>query len=363
MSGMDYSSFLSNGSSSAGTMNFGVNLADYASIRNGSYGKLMKATYAQQKKEEKASEAKDTKQDLTALKSAGDALKSSAEALTDRKLWEKKTIKTKDKETGETVEKEDYDREAINSAIKKFVEDYNAMIDKASESDTKGVLRGATRMIDSTETVSKLLGQVGIKIGADNKLSIDDEKFSEASIGTLKTLFEGSGSYADQISQKASAVSRSAKQATDTYTSEGKYTNSAAGVLTSGKTSGTSSTGKATYQISDDMKNAILAQVKLDFYMYGGDASGKADSNAFKKEMDKYLNSLESKNRSAASDTIKKFREELTDQAAKAIKAENPNWKLGQTVDSTLLNKVFSDDELLKKAEAQVYSNSLNVGV
>ncbi|MDO5381578.1 MAG: hypothetical protein Q4F06_02510 [Eubacteriales bacterium] len=74
------------------------NLSDYAAIKNGSYGKLLKAYYAKQDAE-KASSGGDTVQKSTLMKSGADALKKSADALNNDELWEKKKIKKKDEKT------------------------------------------------------------------------------------------------------------------------------------------------------------------------------------------------------------------------------------------------------------------------
>lgn len=364
--GFDYSGMYGSSSNSSNNGLLGISLTDYASIRNGSYSKLLKATYAQKDEQEKATKSATESKNMTAMKSGAEALKNSTAALTDHKLWEKKKIKEKNEETGEVTEKLDYDRDAIAEAVKNFVKDYNSVISTAGSSDDNSILRSATRMIKDSEVNSKLLKQVGITIGDDNKLTVDEDKLKEASIGTLKTLFEGSGSYADQISQRASTMNRVATEATDTYNSEGKYTNSAASAILSGNTSdvsGIGSTSKATYQISDKMKSAILDQVKLDYYMYGGSKNGINDTNSYKTKVNDYLNSLDSKNRSAASNTITKLREELGKQVEKQIKAQIPGWNSGNSVPNSVLDKVFADDNLMKNAEAVIYNGGVNVGV
>lgn len=358
MAGIDFNSFLGSSNTTTSTMNFGIDLGDYAAIQNGTYYKLAKANYAQQAADEKSEKAIDSKLSLTSMKSSGDALKAAADKLSDRSLWQKKTIKSKDEATGEIVEKEDYDRAAINSAIKEYVEAYNDMIENAGNAETKSVLRTATTMIGDTASVSKLLDRVGIKIGSDNKLTIDEDKLGEASIGELKTLFEGSGSYADKIAGRASSISRSAKEATDNYTGEGTYAKKASG----SSSTNTATSGKATYQLTADMQKAILEQVQLDFYMYGG--NNKTDSSSFTKKMNKFLESVDSDKKDDAKASIKKFRDELSDLVVKAIKAEDSSFKLGNTVDSSILNKIFAnDDELLQKAATQTYGNSFNYSV
>ena len=96
-----------------------INLADYAAIKNGSYGKLLKAYYAKQDAEQAATSG-DSVQKSTLMKTGADALKKSADALNNDELWEKKKIKKKDETTGEEIEVEDYDWDSITKAVKSF---------------------------------------------------------------------------------------------------------------------------------------------------------------------------------------------------------------------------------------------------
>lgn len=140
------------------------NLSDYAAIKNGSYGKLLKAYYAKQDAE-KASSGGDTVQKSTLMKSGADALKKSADALNNDELWEKKKIKKKDEKTGEEIEVEDYDWEAITKAVKSFVEDYNDVVEQAGNSNSKDVLRNAVWMTGITESNENMLSKIGITVG------------------------------------------------------------------------------------------------------------------------------------------------------------------------------------------------------
>ena len=123
----------------------GFSLADYASIKNGSYGKLLKAYYAKQD-EEKAASGGDSVQKGALMKTGADALKKSADALNNDELWEKKKIKKKDEKTREEIEVEDYDWNAITKAVKSCVEDYNDVVEQAGDSNSKDVLRNAVWM-------------------------------------------------------------------------------------------------------------------------------------------------------------------------------------------------------------------------
>ena len=134
-SNVDFSALFSGTSDSSSVGNTNM-LSDYAAIKNGSYGKLMKAYYAKQDAE-KLSGKGDTSQKLTLMKTSADSLKKSADALNDSSLWEKKKIKKKDEKTGEEIEAEDYDWDKITKAVKSFVEDYNDVVKEAGESNTK----------------------------------------------------------------------------------------------------------------------------------------------------------------------------------------------------------------------------------
>ena len=134
-SNVDFSVLFSGTSDSSSVGNTNM-LSDYAAIKNGSYGKLMKAYYAKQDAE-KLSGKGDTSQKLTLMKTSADSLKKSADALNDSSLWEKKKIKKKDEKTGEEIEVEDYDWDKITKAVKSFVEDYNDVVKEAGESNTK----------------------------------------------------------------------------------------------------------------------------------------------------------------------------------------------------------------------------------
>ena len=220
-SNVDYSALFggTSNSSSLGGTNI---LSDYASIKNGSYGKLLKAYYAKQDAEKTAGTG-DTTQKITLMKTSADSLKKSADALNASSLWEKKKIKKKDEETGEETEVEDYDWEAITKAVKSFIEDYNDVVKEAGESNTKDVLRNAAWMTGMTDKSSNMLTKIGITIGKGNKLELDEDALKKSDISSLKSVFTGHNSYASKISQKATSIENAANRATATYTNNGTY--------------------------------------------------------------------------------------------------------------------------------------------
>lgn len=219
---VDYSYLF--GGTQAPTTGGGINFSDYAAIKNGSYGKLLKAYYAKQDAE-KAVTAGDSVHKSTLMKNGADALKKSADALNNDALWEKKKIKKKDETTGEEIEVEDYDWDSITKAVKSFVKDYNDVVEQAGNSDSKDVLRNAVWLTGMTGATGKTLSKIGITIGKGNKLELDEETLKKSDISTLKTLFSGYNSFADKVSVKANGIMNAAARSIGTYKSNGKYSN------------------------------------------------------------------------------------------------------------------------------------------
>lgn len=232
---MDYSSLFGGGAPYIDNGMGGINVSDYAMIKNGSYGKLMKAYYAKQDAD-KLSQSGDSSKTLMLMRSSADSLKKSAQALGDASLYEKKKFKKKDEETGEETEAWDYDWDAIAKAVKTFVDDYNSVVEQAGNSETKNVLRNAAWMTSITEKAGNLLSKAGITIGKGNKLEFDEEALKKKTTGTsgiefdnisaLKSMFTGYGSFASKIAQKASAISSAAartKGVDKTYNKNGAY--------------------------------------------------------------------------------------------------------------------------------------------
>ncbi len=233
---MDYSTLFGGGAPYIENSTGGINVSDYAMIKNGSYGKLMKSYYAKQDAD-KLSQSGDSSKKLTLMRSSADSLKKSVEALGDASLYEKKKFKKKDEKTGEEIEVEDYDWDAITKAVKTFVDDYNSVVELAGNSETKNVLRNAAWMTGITEKAGNLLSKVGITVEKGNKLEFDEEALKKKTtlgkssieldnISTLKSLFTGYGSFASRIAQKASAISSAAartKGVDKTYNKNGAY--------------------------------------------------------------------------------------------------------------------------------------------
>lgn len=214
-------------------------LGDYISIKNGSYKKLLSAYYKKQANESTTSSTEDKKTNadqtnsdktkLTSTKSNADDLKTATMALTStgkNSLFEKVTKSVTDEVTGTTTEKTDYDMDKIASAISSFAKAYNDTIKSAAETDSTPILRKTAYMVSMTKANKNLLAKVGVTIGSDNTLSVDETKLKSANMNDLKTLFNGTDSYADRVNSKAVDISTASVNelyANRLYGANGKY--------------------------------------------------------------------------------------------------------------------------------------------
>lgn len=247
-----YSSLLG-GSGTGGAMGTSTLLSDYASIKNGSYGKMMKSYYAKVNEEE---EAESSKSGSKAKE------KDAASASAARKFYE----------TASAMNKLDYSADNIDELYDKvsgFVKDYNSLITNASKSKNASVKSQADALDAYTYQNYKLFAKIGITMNADRTLSIDEDTFKKVNektgstnVPTLTTLFKGIGSYADKAADRASKIYRTAGDGESVTSSKAKYVGNSGSVSSSDKTDGsTSEVGT-----SKTAKDAVSAASASAFY-------------------------------------------------------------------------------------------------
>ena len=222
-----YSSLLGS-SSGSGEIGGASLLSDYASIKNGSYGKMMKSYYAKVKEEDETSSSKSSSKEKET-----DAASASAA----RKFYE----------TATGMSGLDYSADNIDELYDKvsaFVKDYNSMMTNASKSKNSAVQAQADALNDYTYQNYKLFAKIGITMNADRTLSIDEDTFKKVNektgatnVPTVSTLFKGIGSFADKAADRASKIYREAGEGESVTSSKAKY----AGSMGSASTSSTSS--------------------------------------------------------------------------------------------------------------------------
>lgn len=227
--------FSSLGSSkSTGSGLFGINLSGYASIRSGSYGKLMRSYFSMDstKGTSKSDDStKNTIEDLATTTSTSKdstktlaAIESDAKELTDsaKALYTRSNNKVFTKDSGGS-----YDTDKIYKAVKRFADDYNSMLDTAGKSSTNRISRSVSSMKNETSYNEKALKEIGITVDEKTgKLSVDETTFKSADTEKIKNLFNGTGSYAYSVATKAAMTESYAKSEaakSNTYTKNGTY--------------------------------------------------------------------------------------------------------------------------------------------
>lgn len=216
-----FGSLGSSSGSSASNLNF---LSDYTAIKNGSYGKLMKAYYSPEPSKEissltqskktsiNTSAAADDTKTLAEVQSTTDSLKESSDAL----LANGKNSLFKD---GKVNDK-------LYSAVSKFVNDYNSVLKTSDNVNSTSILNRMQGLTSATSANKNLLEKIGVTINKDNTLSIDKDTFMKADFNTVKNVFNGNGSYGYRVSAQASFINFAADNEatkTNTYTNNGTY--------------------------------------------------------------------------------------------------------------------------------------------
>ena len=226
--------------------NSAISLTDYASIKNGSYKKLLKAYYADSSAKDAEADAREAikSKDASALYSTEDqsaskmttsarSLLSASEALSasgDASLFKQKN------EEGSASDMSSYDADKLVGGIKDFAKSYNSVLSASATSTDTKLRKSVSDMQSLTKANADGLSRAGISIGKDGQLSVDEDKLKSADVTKLKSLFNGAGSYGAQTAAYASQVNYYStlndSGSGSSYDANGSYSN-AGGLLNS----------------------------------------------------------------------------------------------------------------------------------
>ncbi len=245
----DYSYLFQSLSSSGGMGNLNF-LSDYASIKNGSYGRLMKAYYGtgqtsstssggtgrssynilekleQEKRNPKVS--KDVQEANSNLTSGLATLKNSIATLQNDSTYT-------DTDNGQSAAAK------VVSAVKAFVTDYNKVVSAAKDSSLTNQTAYVTNMMSATAANADKLAEIGIRVNAKGTLELNDAKLKEADISTIQEMFSSENimSYGSRLASRVqfagSTSTSAANKDTSTETDKTPTVSGAAGVKADGK--------------------------------------------------------------------------------------------------------------------------------
>lgn len=233
--------FQSLSSGGMGNSNF---FSDYASIKNGSYSKLMKAYYRgvqnsstttsssksssgnildkilEEKKNPTVSkEVQEANSNLTA---AIPNLRSSVSTLQNDKTYT-------DTENGQSA------ADKIVSAMKTYVSDYNDVVTSAKRSTLTSKTAYVADMMRSTTANADKLSEIGVTINANGTLQLNESKLKSADISKVQDLFSPDDimSYGSRVMSRiqftGTSSSTNTVNRTDTANTDRAETNNTAG--------------------------------------------------------------------------------------------------------------------------------------
>lgn len=202
-----FSSLNQNNASGSATV-AGINLSDYASIKNGSYNKLMKKYYTGEKKTLSDDELENYKKKLDVTSDKAAAFASKTNDLIDMDFSED-------------------NREKVTAGINSFVDSYNSLLSNASSSNNSKIIKEAEWMKNLVGSYTRELSGVGISVDADGKLAVDKEKLAKADMTDLKSAFGiNVNNFASKVLYKGEQIFSLAKtygSSSNAYTSSGAY--------------------------------------------------------------------------------------------------------------------------------------------
>lgn len=338
----DYSYLFQGLSSSGGGMGNLNFLSDYASIKNGSYGKLMKTYYGTGQSTSTGAASK----------------KSSSESVLDRILEEKKNPKV-----SKDVQKSNADLTAglsslnnsisalqgdktytdtanglsaadkVVSAMKDYVSNYNNVVNAAKGSTLTGKTAYVANMMSSTAANADKLSEIGVTINSDGTIELNEGKLKAAGVSKVQELFSSEDimSYGSRIASRV------------------KFAGGAASTDAAGSTGTSSTTGSGAAALKEDGR--ALASDKL--YEKVKDKDGNetdqydidkifATAKSFVSNYNSMFNAAESSTNSGVLSNLSYIREK-TAHSADALK------QFGISVDAK--GRMTIDEGTFKKSD------------
>ena len=229
MSGINTNSLFGNTSGLAGM------LGDYSAIRSGSYGKLMKSYYGEQKSSissgsgssrsktvlDEVLEERRNPKESKEVSAANSKLSTSVSTFKNALGTLQSENTYKDTENGLDA------RSKVENALKSYVSAYNDAVTTAKKSTNMNMTSNVAGAMGATKESVEALGELGITMNHDGTLAFDAKKFKTIELSTVKDAFDGNAalSYGSKIASRLNRIA-------DSATSSGKIDSSTTTVAT-----------------------------------------------------------------------------------------------------------------------------------
>ena len=201
--------FGSKSSISAGSFLSASNFGDLSLMRSGVYTKMLKSYYAKQTSstDKTSSSGKKNSSSEDYMNTISEKLNNLKTSTSDEALSGIKSGADQMKKAADAVTAIDYDKtsgDAVYSKVKDLVNTYNSLVKQTGKSDLVSISQSRTWMVNDTKAREAQWNKIGITIGDDHTLTIDEKKFKEASTSDIKNFLSGSSGYASRLSTNAS---------------------------------------------------------------------------------------------------------------------------------------------------------------
>lgn len=200
--------FGSKSSISAGSFLSASNFGDLSLMRSGVYTKMLKSYYAKQTSstDKTSSSSKKNSSSEDYMNTISEKLNNLKTSTSDEALSSIKSGADQMKKAADAVTAIDYDKtsgDAVYSKVKDLVNAYNSLVKQTGKSDLVSISQSRAWMVNDTKAREAQWNKIGITIGDDHTLTIDEKKFKEASTSDIKNFLSGSSGYASRLSTKA----------------------------------------------------------------------------------------------------------------------------------------------------------------
>lgn len=249
----DYSSLFSSVGSAAGNAASSNWLGDYAMIKNGSYGKLMRAYYAEAKSsstgqsssttstgrksnssnvlerilEEKRNPkvSKEAQKANANLTTGLSSLKTSVSTLQNDKLYT-------DTANGQSA------TDKVVSAMKAYVSDYNDVVNAAKGSTLTNKTAYVANMMSTTAANADKLSEIGISVNSNGTIELNEAKLKSAGVSKVQEMFSAKDimSYGSTVASRLQYAGATAStSATDSADTDSTAASSASSLKANGR--------------------------------------------------------------------------------------------------------------------------------
>lgn len=223
------------GSNSYGTGSIfsASNFGDLALMKSGVYTKMLKSYYSKVEgstsdtKKETTSQFTNVRDKVAQEKESALKISKANESLSKLKSTAKSLETNATSLAG--MDFDESTKDEIYSAVKKMADSFNSVVDSAGKTDLASISQSVKWMTDSVSVREKQLGKLGITMGTDGKLSVDEEKFKAANLTDIKSVMAGKSSYISGIAQRATGLYNLASN--QMSSNSGKSLYSSSGVL------------------------------------------------------------------------------------------------------------------------------------